>query len=299
MVTSEWPTPERPEMAPFLVQQVKSLRELGIQIDVFTFRGNKNPLNYIKARTLLRQNHRFSQYDLIHLQFGQSGAVALPTELPVVVTFWGSDLHGIVGKDGRYSWRSVPLRWLSRSVAKRANEIILVSKHLSLFLHPELAYHVIPHGIDFGLFYPRSQKDTRRQLGLNLDKKFVLFAADPNRAEKRYFLARKAVDLLKDKYDVALLLTSTHEGSPTVVKEALACNLPVVSVDVGDVRERIAKIEGCILSEDDSPETIANGLAEVLRKGMRIAGCKAVGDLDERLVAERIICVYHKALSRA
>ena len=97
----------------------------------------------------------------------------------------------------------------------------------------------------------------------------------------------------------ALLLTSMQEGSPTVVKEALASDLPVVSVDVGDVRERIGEVAGCEVCADDSAETIAGALERVLARGERVNGRDAVKDLDEREIAKRVIAIYELVLSKA
>jgi len=320
MLTSEWPTSEHPEWTPFLVHQVWRLREAGIEIIVFPFRGNKKPLNYLTAWWKLRQQQDIKKFDLIHAQFGQSGLLALPKRIPLVVTFHGSDLLGDVGADGRYTARGKLLQLLSRFIAGIADQNILVAGHLANCLPPKIPYHVIPCGIDFGLFRPTPQEQARRQLGLPLHKPLVLFVANPDNPIKRYRLAQEAVNLLKGKIEVelltvcgvphdlipvfmnagdALLLTSTHEGSPNVVKEALACNLPVVSVDVGDVRERIAGIEGCVLCEDYSPETIATGLAQVLQDHEHIQGREAIADLDERLVARRIVEVYKTVLSKS
>jgi teichuronic acid biosynthesis glycosyltransferase TuaC len=184
----------------------------------------------------------------------------------------------------------------------------------------ERHYHVIPSGLDVELFRPMPQTEARRRVGLPLDKHLILFVGNPERPEKRYDLARAALAMLHNQLIVelvvvndiphavipyymnacdALLLTSSHEGSRNVVKEALACNLPVVSVDVGDVRQRIGCIEACVLGADDLPETIAAGLAQVLSRRTRINGRRTVRDLDEKRLAERVIAVYEQAISKA
>ena len=94
----------------------------------------------------------------------------------------------------------------------------------------------------------------------------------------------------------ALVFTSMQEGSPNAVKEALACNLPVVSVPVGDVAFRLTGIEGCELCADDRPESIAAALERVLRSGRRSAGRDAVSHLDERRLTQAVIAVYEGVL---
>jgi len=131
----------------------------------------------------------------------------------------------------------------------------------------------------------------RRRLNLDIHAKIILFISDPNRTEKRYPLARDAVNefqklhpdipvQLQVVYGIdyssipyyinsgdALILTSTHEGGPTVVKEALACKVPIVSFNVGDVAERIADIDGCYLCEEQSVDCLVNGLEIALIHG--------------------------------
>jgi glycosyltransferase involved in cell wall biosynthesis len=317
LVTSEWPTVDLPHAVPFIVQEVKYLRKAGIDVTVFNFRGNKIPLNYCKHWLRLRNTLDFSKFDLIHAHFGQSGILALPAKIPLVVTFHGSDLQGITDAKGRYTVTGRVLRLVSQFISRRADGIILSSEHLKQFLSPKLPINIIPPGIDLGIFLPMSQREARQALGLPLGEHLVLFGADPSRTVKRYFLAEKAVGLIRDRFNVhliplsginhnlvplymnacdVLVLTSKHEGSPTVIKEALACNLPVVSVDVGDVRQRLGNLSGCVLCREDSPEVIAKGLAEVLSKGNRIQGRQAVAELDLRFTTQKVISVYRSVL---
>lgn len=319
MITSEWPSAEHPYAVPFIVRQVDFLRKAGVDVDVFHFRGGKKPLNYLKAWRMVRRKLSRHRYDLVHAQWGQSALLALPKRLPLVVTYRGSDLEGIVGPNGRYLLVGKVLKFISVSVSLLADEIIVVSEHLGRKL-PGRRYHVIPSGVDLSLFRPTDRNEARILLKLPLERKIVFFGGDPSVARKRYELAQAAVGLVRQKYpDVdipvargikhdqmpyymnaadVLLLTSRHEGSPNVVKEALACNVPVVSTDVGDVRKRIEGIEGCIVCADDDPRTITRALEQVFSmEGRRVNGREHVRDLDEKLLTEQVIEVYNAAIS--
>jgi glycosyltransferase involved in cell wall biosynthesis len=318
VVTSEFPTPARPQAVPFIYQEVQYLCKAGIDLEVFHFRGNQNPLNYLKSWMKLRTRYNLSQYDVIHAHFGQSALLVLPTGTPLVVTFHGSDLQGIVGRNGNYTMAGQALRHLSKLVAKRARGIIVSSERLKKFLSPGLPVKVISPGIDLRSFRPLPRSQARRQLGLPSDKRLVLFAAHPQDPVKRFPLAQQAVASLPGRFAAelvalggvqhqsvplymnacdVLLITSKHEGSPTVLKEALACNLPVVSVDVGDVRSRIGHVSGCVVCDNDLPDTIAGGLAKVLTENRRLQGREQVIGLDVRLVVQKIIEVYRSALA--
>lgn len=319
LISSEWPTAEHPEWATFVVQQVTFLKRAGVKVDVFPFQGRGSPASYLKAWREVRARLRAAPYDLIHAHFGNSALLALPRRLPLVLTLWGSDVQGIVGPGGRYTLKGVLLRQITRMAARAADQVIVVAERLIRFL-PARDYHVIPGGIDLDLFKPVPRHEARQALGLPDEQPIVFFAANPGTPVKRFGLARAAVDALRaDMPDVqlltaggipftqmplymnaadVLLVTSRHEGSPTVVKEALACNLPVVSVDVGDVRQRIAGVAGCVVCKDDRPETIAAALRQVLAERARTNGREAAQWLDEKLMAEEIIAVYWQAVER-
>jgi glycosyltransferase involved in cell wall biosynthesis len=202
-------------------------------------------------------------------------------------------------------------------VARRADAVIVVSEHMKKFIPASIKAHVIPSGIDFQLFRPLPKEEARRKLSLDPDEKLVLFVGRPTQARKRFEISKRAVEILNrttparlivawsvPHTDIplymnasdALVFTSMQEGSPNVVKEALACNLPVVSVEVGDVALRLRGVEGCELCPDARPETVAAALERVLRRGERIDGRTAVKDLDETLLTSEVIAIYQSVI---
>jgi len=321
MITSEWPT-DSGHTAHFIARQYRFLRAAGVDVDVFPFRGNKSPLRYLAAWVRLRLRLWLQRYDLIHAQFGQSGAIAFPTRLPLVVTFRGSDVFGIIGKDGRPTLAGRLLRWLSRRVARRADAAIVVSQHLKEYLPHPGPMHIVPSGLDLDLFRCIPRDEARRHLGWPSDGRRILFVGDPHDPRKRADLARRAVEHLNRTVAAelvvawrvphdempfymsacdALVLTSRAEGSPNAVKEALACDLPVVSVAVADVPLRLRGIPGCEVCTDEAPETIAAALERTLRRGERSGGIgsAAASQLDERLITARVTDIYRLALARS
>lgn len=320
MITTAWPTPGQPRTTHFIKRQADYLRAAGVEVDVFHFHSAKNPWNYASAWLSVRPRLRSGRYDLVHAQFGQSGLLALPKLLPIVVTLRGSDILGIVGKDGRYTRLGRVGQAISRLVARQADAVVAVSEHMTAYLPRNVEATILPSGLDLELFRPSDRNESRKRLGLAADKRLVLFVGNPAQARKRYELARRAVELLNatmpaelvvawgvEHDDVprymsacdALVFTSMQEGSPNVVKEALACDLPVVSVPIGDVPLRLRGIEGCEVCADDRPETIAASLGRVLTRGGRIAGSIAVQHLDERLITSQLIDVYRRVLRRS
>ena len=321
MVTSEWPTPENPFGVPFLVQQVEFLRRAGVQVDVFFFRGAKRPINYFRAWWRFNQQfvHRRSRYDLVHAQFGQAALIPWPKLLPLIITFHGTDILGQLSPEGRMTLQGRILVWLGRMAAQFADAVLIVSNEMRRNLPPSLPLYLHPTGVDLGSLPALTRRDARQRLGLPLNERLALFVGNPHDPLKRYARAQQAVEVLNKRLPIRLILgwgrphreiltmmyacdllvvTSLQEGSPTIVKEALACDLPVVSVIVGDVVERLEGIDGCEVVPDDNLETIAVAMERTLRRSQRIEGRRSVEHLNEEVLADKLIGIYRSVLPR-
>lgn len=305
VVTNMYPTQDKPAFGTFVRDQVESLRALGVDVDVFFMDGKASRLNYARGFGGLRRHlQRHAPYDLIHAHYVFSGLVALSQRrLPVVLTHHGIEV--VLG------WQGYLCRW----VTPRADAVIVTSGVVKRALADDRAV-VIPCGVDFGLFAPMPKEEARARLGLPPDGKLVLFAGEP-RPEKRLDIIQAAVQRLSaedasirlvvasnrphqevplymNACDV-LALASEFEGAPMVIKEAMACNLPIVSVNVGDVAEIIGDTEGCCLCER-TPEDMATGLRLALAWGRRTDGRQRVMHLSLDATARQIGAVYEGVL---
>src|SRR5215467_948782 len=153
MITSEWPTSEHVNSGLFVARQVEFLRRAGVDVDVFHFRGARKLSNYLRARRMAQATLAAGSYDLVHAQWGQSALLAFPTRKPLIVTFRGSDLEGVIGTNGKYLAWSYVLRAISKRMARLADQVVVVSERIARHL-PERPYHVVPAGIDLELFAP-------------------------------------------------------------------------------------------------------------------------------------------------
>ncbi|MBN2002382.1 MAG: glycosyltransferase [Anaerolineae bacterium] len=308
LVTNMYPTPDQPAFGTFIADQVAALRKAGVEMDVLLINGRKNSLNYLWGVFQFWWALLKKRYHLIHAHYAMSGFIArLQWSYPLLVTY-----HGAEVKDYVPVW----LRYLARRGQRIFDRVIVVSQEeKDLMVGKTDRVHIIPGGIDFDLFRIIPQEEARQQLNLPPGKPLILWAGEHWQPVKRFELVKAAVEALKDRCpDVELVLvsgqphtviplymnacdvlalTSFSEGSPTVVKEAMACNLPVVSTDVGDVAEVIGDVEGCYLIEADVND-IADKLFKVLQKRQRTRGREKIQHLAGDAIAQRVIAVYNQ-----
>ena len=308
-VTNTYPTSEMPGDTPCIRDQILALRAQGVAVDLLRIDRSKGKLSYARAAwRLLLTSFQSKRYHLIHAYYGHCGLLArLQLRYPVVVTFRGSDL--LSHKDGA----------IGRLVAGLVDGVIVMSEEMKCAAKRNDA-HIIPFGVDLDLFHPYPMERARRDLGLSLSDKLVLFPWDPDRSVKRFDIVKDAIQLLQEEHGTvrlvvvfnephgivakymnacdAIVLASDHEGAPMAIREAMACGLPIVSVDVGDVRETIGETEGCYLCRQEAGD-LAEKLGWVLSRRGRIDGVRVVREMSAARAAEQVISVYNLILNRS
>lgn len=318
VMTSIYPTPEDPALGSFVRTQVEALKQAGIDIELLVLSGRFRKLNYPMAVFQLRRCLAEGSIDLVHAHYGFVGMVARTQwKVPVVVTYHGGDLMGLVINDRGDRARSGPIiAAAGRMLARHVDAAIVQSAEMASLVDSSNVF-IIPHEIDFEVFRLTDREQARAALGLRADKKYLLFAANPQNGVKRFPLAKAAVEELirhdpsielvvvyKEPQDRlalfmnacdALVFTSYMEGSPNIVKQAMACNLPIVSTDVGDVREIIGATQGCYVCKPDVREFVAR-FAAILHHRERTNGREQVQHLAGPAVSRRITRVYEHVL---
>lgn len=302
--------------APFVEEQAHVLQQQGCEVVFYGVQG-KGLLGYLRALPALRRMIRAERPDLVHAHYGLSGLLAnLQRIVPVVTTYHGSDIN-------------VPSVLRFSKIAMRLSAWnIFVSKRNIAIAKPTNKYTLLSCGVNLPLSWSEMQTQQVEQLTLNqwvqeklnAGVKHVLFAGAFNNEVKDPELAKAVIDELiiqgvkvelielkgynRDQVNAlmyncdVLLMTSKTEGSPQVIKEAMACGCPIVGVDVGDVAERVSGVEGCYVVPTRDPKDIAEALRKAIVFEGKTNGRERILEmgLSNEQVAEQLVGIYNKIL---
>lgn len=299
-------------ISPIIKNQGGSLAKLeqNIVVDYYSIKG-KGIIGYLKNIPSIRRKIKTKNYNIVHAHYSLSAIIAsLAGAKPLIVSLMGSDVKAkkwfkfILWFFYKYFW--------SRTIVKSVDmKKSLGFKHVT----------ILPNGVDMEIFKPMNISICQQELGWDINKTHLLFAANPDRYEKNYSLALKAIELLDNNavelhyfnnipnYQIpvylnaanVVILTSLWEGSPNVIKEAMACNRPIVSTNVGDIEWLFGNENGYFLTPFDSVLT-----SQIIKKAIdySIEFKNADGrirlinlGLSAELIAEELKTIY-KSISK-
>ena len=295
-------------IAPFIKEQTDSLTIKGsVECEFFLIK-KKGVFGYLQhLPSLIKKIKQFNP-DLIHAHYGYSGLLAnLQRRVPVVTTYPGSDINET--KSRIFSTLSILLSRYNIFMTKnQKDKVHKVTRNNST---------VIPYGILIDTLFPVDKNTARDKLALNRNDKLVLFSSKFSREGKNVELALASVELLDNVKLLELtgtysreemcylfnavdvcLMTSIAEGSPQFIKEAMACNCPIVSVNVGDVKELTENVEGCYICNTYQKQEIADNLLKALQLTKRTNGRDKILNIgyDTESIARKLVQIYNQLL---
>lgn len=288
---------------PFIYEQVNSIKKINKQINFkFFFINGKGIFGYLRNYSRLKKEIFENKIDIIHSHFALSSLLAnIQNRVPVITTFHGSDIN--LFKNRLFSFLAACLSKKNIYVSKELyNRALIKLKKKSI---------VLPCGVDFSIFYPKDKTKAREIMSLNAKKIYILFSSAFNNKIKNYELLKDALSQITEmeitpiellnysRIDVANLmnavdicvLTSFSEGSPQFIKEAMACSCPIISTDVGDVKDIISGIQGCEIVSYNNKE-LANKILEIIHRDCRTNGHLHLNNYNISSIALDLINIY-------
>ena len=296
-------------LMPFIIEQGEAIRQNGVEVDYFAVEGNVF-LSYFTARKALIKKVKEFKPDLIHAHYGLSGITAvLQSKVPVVTTFHNGETL------------SFSSNILSSLFSLRTKFMVYVAQHIYdlAYLKRKKNYVILPCGVDLHECVITEKEVARKELNFSPDKKYILFGGAFANLRKNYPLLKEGIDLLK-RDDIEVLemkglsrlqiskilsacdlfaLPTKSEGSPQALKEAMACNCPIIATDVADIKHLLGNLDGHYLCSFD-PKDVADKVEKALTFTGRTKGRERIIDLGltNDLVAKKLVEIYKQVLNK-
>lgn len=298
--------------------QMRSIIKCGVEVEYGFLTGRRSIIKLLKAGLRLRRKVKYERIEVVHVLWGSTSSLmaVMFSPVPVPVSFSGSDLFGVVDHKTPKNLLKYVNVIISQISGVFARKIIVKSNEMLQLLWSvnQRKCAVIPNGVDMDLFYPMDRDVARYELSWHFNKKIILFFTGGGAAVKDSALAEAAFSYVKERlpdsemvkvenipherlhfyYNAAdaLLMTSLHEGSNNSMKEAMCCNLPIVSVNCGDAKERLHDVGQCYVANNRSAKMLGDCLIKVLTSNRRSNGREHIQELSLENVANKIIDIY-------
>lgn len=292
---------------PFVSEQGEAIHSLGHEIGYYLIEGD-GLLAYFRSRKPLLDKINAFKPDIIHAHYGLSGITAvLQNKIPVVTTFHNGETLGF------------SQNFLSSLFSLRASYMIYVAQHIydKAYFKRKKNYSILPCGVNLDECTLTDHEQARRELGFDASKKYILFGGAFENLRKNYPLLQKGIELLHrddivtmemkglSRAEVSKILCACDlfalptksEGSPQALKEAMACNCPIVATDVADIRHLMGSVEGHYICTFE-PENVAATLTKALDFNGRTKGRERIMELglENKFVARKLIEIYEKVI---
>lgn len=313
LVTNMYPNTDSPVYGVFVEEQEKAICKEYPNVHYTTvfINGKHNRFEYIKSIFKIRRLIKKNDYDLIHIHYGLSGLFLLlgklPKKIPVIITLHGGDIQADQGKTIQV--------WFTKRILRKSNIAITLNTKMDeiakKYIHKT---EIIPCSVNTDIFYPPEIP----QKTISKEKQLIIFPSDKKRFIKNYPLFEQTISILKKKYNLQcntseiknmsrtkvaelyrkanlMILTSISEGSPQVIKEAMACNLPIVSTNVGDVSFLLENVSNSVVSQNMDANELAYLANKVLNEQINgISGRDKIFQLhlDDKSIAHKIYNIY-------
>ncbi len=304
-------------IAPFVKSQGESLKRKGVDLDFYPIRGKgfKGYLDNVKS---IRKILRDKQFDIVHAHYSLSGWVAFFAAFnkPLVLSLMGSDTYGFINESGTTTIRSLLMQLQVKAIQLFFDAIIVKSKFLERSVWKKKACYIVPNGVNYSKFKPLNKWECREKLNLKQDETYILFMGNTKDPRKNYTLFEQSLEFLKtENYKIVtpfpikhdemvvyynacdvLVFPSIKEGSPNVIKEAMACNIPIVATPSGDILERVKGLDNVLISKFE-PVDFANKIDLAIQNGKNDDSReKKKEEIDEDIIAKKIIDIYSTLL---